>query len=141
MWSLGITFPKLYEFTVTVILVWFATLLNATSDLCRSLPALITVTANCNVFVFLFSSFNSRASNDDPENLHSFSLFWNSSRGGEAQSYRDPILHYYGNSHMLTANTRPGLAVAASGKSVNYVFVSTPVRALLIAFCSLNCTQ
>ena len=70
-----------------------------------------------------------------------FRYFGTCRGGGEPQSYRDPILHYYGNNHMLTADTRPGLAVAASGKSVNYVFVSTPVRALLIAFCSLNCTQ
>ena len=60
------------EFTVTVILVWFATCLNATSDVCRTLPSLIAVTANCDVFHFFFSSFNLTVSNDDPENLHNF---------------------------------------------------------------------
>jgi len=36
------------------------------------------------------------------------------------------------------ADTRPGLAVAASGKSANCVSVSTLMHALLMVFCSLN---
>jgi len=49
MWSLGITFLKVCEFTLRVILVLFATFLIATSDICPSLQALIAVT-------FLFPS-------------------------------------------------------------------------------------
>ena len=57
--------------------VLFATCINAPSDACQTLPALIAVTANCN-FSFLFSSLNSTGSNDDPDNLHNLSKFRNS---------------------------------------------------------------
>jgi len=43
--------------------------------------------------------------------------------------------------YRLKADTKQGLGVVASGKSINYVFVSTPVRALLTVFCSLKCTE
>ena len=48
---MGISFLKVCEFTLKVILVLFATFLNATGDIRRTLQAHIAVTANCNVFI------------------------------------------------------------------------------------------
>ena len=91
---------KVSEFTVTVILVLFATCLNATSDVCRTLPALIAVTANCDALLF-----SSRLSTQQARmTIHKiYTIFrnygtlrwWRDVR--EAQPYRAPVLHCYGN--------------------------------------------
>jgi len=102
MCSFEITFSKVCEFTVTVILVWFATCLNANNDVCRTLPAFIAVTAMCNVclsfLVFQLDSLEwwSRKFTQffvilDPGGWWWW-WWWR-----EAQPYLTAVLHYYGN--------------------------------------------
>jgi len=85
VWELP--FQKVREFTVTVILVLFATLLNATSDVCRSLLALISVTANSNVSVS-FSRLSAREPRMVIQNIYTVFRYFRTRVGGEGMLSR-----------------------------------------------------